>query len=206
MIIAGAGGHGLEVALVLQNFGMPISEILFFDQDTSKSGGSFTSKNLILEEEVLIQKFKEAPEFCLGVGNPVAREKLYTYLISLGGSNYGINSMGIKIDDAEILPFDAMPLSFIGPNTKIGHGVLINTRAHVHHDCEVGKFSEIAPGAMLLGGAKIGDRCRIGAGAVILPGVQLGDEIIVGAGAVVTKDYFEKGGVLKGIPAKPKQQ
>tara|TARA_R110002020_G_scaffold233498_1_gene445295 strand:+ start:1853 stop:2185 length:333 start_codon:yes stop_codon:yes gene_type:complete len=109
--------------------------------------------------------------------------------------------MGIKIDDSEILPFDAMPLSFIIPNTKIGLGVLINIRAHVHHEYEVGKFSEITPVAMLLGGANTGQRSRIGAGAV-LPGVQLGDEVIVGAGAVVTKDFFEIGGVLKGIPAK----
>ena len=94
-----------------------------------------------------------------------------------------------------------MPFSFIRPETKIGIGVLINTRAHVHHECRVGDFSDIGPGAMLLGNSQAGKRCRIGAGAVLLPGIKLGDDVVVGAGAVVTKDWSNNSKIV-GVPAR----
>ncbi len=205
MIIAGAGGHGNEVAFVLQSLGFSTLELFFFDQDKSKSSDLNEIKNLILDENVLVEKLEKRPEFVLGVGNPLFREKLYTYFISLGGSYFGINCVTYPMGSSKKLHFDAMPYCFIGPNTKIGIGALINTRAHVHHDSEVGRFSEIGPGAILLGGSKVGDKCSIGAGAVILPGVKLDDEVIVGAGAVVTKSFGKKN-VLVGIPAKSKHQ
>jgi UDP-3-O-[3-hydroxymyristoyl] glucosamine N-acyltransferase len=44
-----------------------------------------------------------------------------------------------------------------------GHGmeVLINARADVHHEYEIGSFSEIETGAVLLDAVEIGVSCRI---------------------------------------------
>jgi len=201
MIIAGAGGHGLEAAFILRELGFLNSDICFFDEDKSKAQDSLFKDSLIVEVDVLKIKLKHDPRFILGVGNPIYREKLFRLLTSLGGSAYGINCVSYIEPENSSSVFDAMPYSFIGPETRIGQGVLINTRAHVHHECVVGDFSEIGPGAMLLGGSKIGRACRIGAGAIILPGVELGDWIIVGAGAVVTKSVIEKS-TLVGVPAK----
>ncbi|WP_339868277.1 DapH/DapD/GlmU-related protein [uncultured Algoriphagus sp.] len=201
MIIAGAGGHGLEIHHVLINSGMSAAEIMFFDQDASKFENSELPSQGIFNLVELEQSLSEDPRFVLGVGNPVHREKLFLLLTSLGGSALGIQNV-VTNESGDSTSFDAMPFSFIGPETTIGKGVLINTRANVHHQCSVGDFSEIGPAAMLLGASKIGKRCRIGAGAVILPGVELGDEMIVGAGAVVTKTLL-KSSVLVGIPAQP---
>ena len=200
MIIAGAGG--LEVHHVLINSGMSAAEIMFFDQDASKFENSELPSQGIFNLVELEQSLSEDPRFVLGVGNPVYREKLFLLLTSLGGSALGIQNVITNESGDSTSCFDAMPFSFIGPETTIGIGVLINTRANVHHQCSVGDFSEIGPAAMLLGASKIGKRCRIGAGAVILPGVELGDEMIVGAGAVVTKTLL-KSSVLVGIPAQP---
>jgi sugar O-acyltransferase (sialic acid O-acetyltransferase NeuD family) len=196
MIIAGAGGHGKEVRQVLLQDGFSSSELTFFDQDPARvaASGIFTS------EEILIH-FSKDSRFVLGVGNPEFRQKLYNLLSDLGGRLYGVGShFSTHLMDSPI-KFDAMPFSFVGPETAIGLGVLVNTRAHVHHECMVGDFSEIGPGAMLLGGVKIGKYCRIGAGAVILPGVEIADEVIIGAGAVVNKSVFERS-TLVGVPAK----
>lgn len=200
MIIAGAGGHGLEVRHVLIQQGISASGIYFFDENPFNLQRKEIYGSGIFEIADLQKHFSQDPRFILGVGNPIYREKLFHLLNSQGGSAYGIGSVSITELRNSTTVFDAMPYSFIGPETKIGLGVLINTRAHVHHECEVGDFSEIGPGAMLLGAAKIGNKCRIGAGAVILPGVELGDEVIVGAGAVVTKS-FSKACTLIGIPA-----
>lgn len=201
MIIAGAGGHGAEVKHVLLSQGFGSGDLVFFDEDSGKSMNLNEENSLVVSLEEVKLELKKDPLFVLGVGNPVFRERLFHLFKSLGGRPYGISTVSkINVSDDPAGTFDAMPFSFIGPNTKIGNGVLINTRAHVHHECEVGEFSEIGPGAMLLGGSKVGKKCRVGAGAVILPEVELGDEVIVGAGAVVTKSKLNKG-TIKGIPA-----
>ncbi|PZX57768.1 sugar O-acyltransferase (sialic acid O-acetyltransferase NeuD family) [Algoriphagus ratkowskyi] len=196
MIIAGAGGHGKEVRHVLIQQGFSHSEISFFDEDPTRLIDSG-----ILSSEETQAHFSKDSRFVLGVGNPFFREKLYNLLVALGGTLFGLTNHHPVLSEDLAYGFDEMPFSFIGPDTKIGLGVLVNTRAHIHHDCEVGDFSEIGPGAMMLGGSKIGKHCRIGAGVIVLPGVELGDGVIVGAGAVVTKSVFEKS-TLVGIPAK----
>ncbi|WP_339753948.1 DapH/DapD/GlmU-related protein [Algoriphagus aquimarinus] len=202
MIIAGAGGHGLEVAFALRELGFTSSDICYFDEDKSKAEDPLFKGSVILEVEALKDKLKKDPRFVLGVGNPIYREKLFHLLTSFGGSAYGIDCVSNLESRKPTAIFDAMPYSFIGPETNIGLGVLVNIRAHIHHECVIGDFSEIGPGAMLLGAAKVGAKCRIGAGAVLLPGVELGDEVIVGAGAVVTKSVLHQS-VLVGIPAQP---
>lgn len=201
MVIAGAGGHGHELKYCLIQEGIANSEIIFFDEDPSNKNLE-EHPTLICGDEQLKEAFQKDPRFMLGVGNPIHREKLYHLLTNLGGIYTGIHGSSSLKEDIHQFQFDVFPFSFLGPKTRIGTGVLINTRASVHHESTVGEFSEIGPGAMLLGASKIGKKCRIGAGAVILPGVELGDEVIVGAGAVVTKSFFGKGMVIKGIPAK----
>lgn len=203
MIIAGAGGHGLEVFQSLLDHGFSDSELFFFDEDVSKKADHPYREKVIHSLERISELIQKSPAFCLGVGSPSSREKLFQIFHGLGGELKGISHPTSSCSDKNAsTSFDRMAYSFVGPNTKIGNGVLINVRANIHHDCRVGEYSEIGPGAMLLGGVRIGKKCRIGAGAVILPGVSLADEVIVGAGAVVTKDCKQAGVILKGVPAK----
>lgn len=202
MVIAGAGGHGLEVRQTLIQEGINPSEIFFFDENATQIQRQGINGNGFYEVSELKKYFEHNPLFVLGVGNPIYREKLFYMLTSLGGSAFGIGNVFTSQQRNPSFIFDLMPFSFIGPDTKIGQGVLINTRAHIHHECLVGDFSEIGPGAMLLGASKIGRKCRIGAGAIILPEIEIGDEVIVGAGAVVTKNVKGMGKIVKGIPAK----
>lgn len=200
MIIAGAGGHGLEVLETLLKSGFFKSEITFFDQNPEKNNLVIQGIKVISDLEEVKNIFSISTSFTLGVGNPVFRENLFNLLESAGGSVHGLKANSAFISESTSGRFDSMPFSFIGPETKIGTGVLINTRAHVHHECQVGDFSDIGPGAMLLGNSQAGKRCRIGAGAVLLPGVKIGDAVIVGAGAVVTKDWISNSKVV-GVPA-----
>ncbi|MDO8967508.1 NeuD/PglB/VioB family sugar acetyltransferase [Algoriphagus sp.] len=198
MVIAGAGGHGMEVFEVLKK--SKFGNFIFFDENPSKSS-PYPEIPMISNPENLKNALKQDPYFVLGVGNPVARERLHSFLIYSGGKYRTVLSNSSHVSSDLISNgFEAMEFSYIGPKCKFGTGVLINTRANVHHECEIGSFSEIGPGAMLLGAVKVGAKCRIGAGAVILPGLKLGDNVVVGAGAVVTKDIGENQTVI-GIPA-----
>jgi sugar O-acyltransferase (sialic acid O-acetyltransferase NeuD family) len=202
MVIAGAGGHGLEVLEVLLKNGVSKNEILFFDEDPKKSDRFIQEIRVVSDISELKQHFITSNSFYLGVGNPTFRENLLNFLDQVGGMFNPLLAESAFLSHSAIGQFDAMAFSFIGPETKIGKGVLINTRAHVHHECKVGDFTDIGPGAMLLGNSQAGKRCRIGAGAVLLPGIKIGDDVIVGAGAVVTKN-FDSGSKIVGVPAKP---
>lgn len=201
MIIAGAGGHGLEVLQLLLNQGFEANKIFFFDEDPGKQLSQIHQRPVITSWEELKKELAQDPRFCLGVGNPLYRKKLTDKLEKLGGIFTRLSGSFVESNDQGEEIFDQMSFSFLGPNTQIGKGVLINTRANVHHESVVGEFTEIGPGAMLLGNVKVGKMCRIGAGAILLPGISLGDEVTVGAGAVVTKNVGSKNTVI-GVPAR----
>ena len=94
--------------------------------------------------------------------------------------------------------------AYVGRNSLLETCVKINVGAQIHHDCRVGAFTTVAPGARLLGRVEAGPGCYIGAEAVILPKVRLGADVVVGAGAVVTGDV-PAGARIKGIPARAKR-
>jgi sugar O-acyltransferase (sialic acid O-acetyltransferase NeuD family) len=78
--------------------------------------------------------------------------------------------------------------SIIQAQTLVGCHVIVNTGARVDHDCVLGDYVHVAPGAVLCGTVQVGAGSLIGAGAVVLPGRCIGRGATVGAGAVVTRD------------------
>jgi sugar O-acyltransferase (sialic acid O-acetyltransferase NeuD family) len=86
-------------------------------------------------------------------------------------------------------------------NVKIFDGVKIHVGAHVHHDCKIGKFSTIAPKAVILGNVQIGDYSYIGANSTIKQRIKIGRGATVGAGSVVVKDV-KSNDIVAGVPAK----
>jgi len=66
----------------------------------------------------------------------------------------------------------------VGPNTVVGHGVVLH-------------------------GAAVGARCLIGMGSILLNGCEIGDESIGGAGTLVTQGKrFPPRSLIVGTPAK----
>ncbi len=88
--------------------------------------------------------------------------------------------------------------AYIGSEVKVGFGSIINTAAIISHDCQLGKYTNISPGAMLAGAVTVGDRALIGMGATINLGVTIGAGARVGNSAVVKADVPENGIVHAG--------
>lgn len=200
MVVAGAGGHALEVLDILISKNEAVG-IVFFDEVSTQE--LFDGKYFILKtEEELKTHFLKDPRFILGIGNSKLRKRLYDRFSELGGRHFALKGNGnICSLSANVESADIVNLCFIGPKAQIGRGTLINSGAFVHHEVSVGEFCEIAPRAVLLGKVKVGDFVMVGANATILPKIKIGNNVIVGAGSVVTKDV-EDGVIVMGIPAK----
>lgn len=95
-----------------------------------------------------------------------------------------------------------LAMSAVCANARLGHAVIINTKASVDHDCVIGDGVHIGPGATLAGQVTVNAFAFIGAGATILPGLSIGESAIIGAGAVVTRN-IASGQTVIGNPARP---
>jgi len=80
-------------------------------------------------------------------------------------------------------------------SVAIGKHAIINTCASVDHDCKIGDFAHIAPGAHLCGNVTVGEGTLIGAGTIVTPGVTIGPWLVIPAGSVVTKDCLNENDV-----------
>lgn len=91
---------------------------------------------------------------------------------------------------------------------EVGNFVIVNLNATIGHDCVIGDFVNIAPGATISGYVELERGCWIGTGAAVNQGnpdkrLVVGAATTVGSGSVVVKDC-EPGRVYVGIPAKPR--
>ena len=199
MLIAGAGGHAIELLDILLAEGK-VSDPVFYDDLTTIT--NLYCFRVLKSEEEARSFLSNNPEFLLGTGNPTVRRMFYNKFTAWGGQHQSIKGRGIAFSNfTQSNEADIFNLCFIGANTQIGRGTLINTGAQIHHDVRVGEFSEINPGAVLLGACRIGDACSIGANATILPKVRIGDRVTVGAGSVVTQDVPD-GVTVVGVPGR----
>lgn len=201
MIVAGAGGHALELLDLLISQGKT-ENLYFFDDISSET--IFCELFPVLKTELEVKKhFEIDQEFILGTGNPQLRHHFYKRFTSLGGKLKAVKGQGVDFSHfaIECAQADVFNLCFIGAKTEIGKGTLINAGAQIHHEVKIGEFSEINPGAVLLGKVEVGSFCSIGANATVLPKVAIGNNVTVGAGSVVTKDVGD-GVTVVGVPGR----
>lgn len=86
-----------------------------------------------------------------------------------------------------------------------GDFCIFNQNSTIAHDCVVGSFVHVAPGANISGNVELQDECWIGAGAVINQGrltrkLKIGRKTVIGSGAVVIRDC-DSNAVYAGVPA-----
>ncbi len=93
------------------------------------------------------------------------------------------------------------PGAILTTNVFLGCHVIVNLNATIGHDCVIGDYTTISPGANISGNVTIGKLCYIGSGAVIREKVSICDNVTIGAGAVVLEDINQPG-VYVGVPAK----
>lgn len=135
----------------------------------------------------------------IAIGDGAVRKKIVEqfpelkYTTFLTGSTSRSNNMG----EGTII----CPGTILTVDISIGRHVIINLNCTIGHDCVIGNFVTISPGANISGNVTIGDLCYIGSNAVIRDKINICAGATIGAGGVVVKDITEPG-VYVGSPVK----
>jgi sugar O-acyltransferase (sialic acid O-acetyltransferase NeuD family) len=196
ILIYGAGGHAKAVMEMVQAIGtFQIAGIL---DDKVPAGTRVLDIPVLGPREIIPQLVERGlHQAANGVGGIIdinIRVKLFELLENLG----------------LVLPRLIHPRAAVEPSASVGDGVqvfanayvgsavvlqpkcMINTNAVVSHDCEIGSYTHIAPGALLAGHVHVGERSLIGMGVTTAIGIKIGNGVRIGNGAVIYADVPDR--------------
>ncbi len=202
LLIYGAGGHAKVVCDAALKAGFTI--LGFLDDDPKKHGTYLWEWPILGGRERLREGFTEKVWVVLGVGNNQMRHTLAQWIASLGYPfarvvhPTAVLGRGVTVGEGTVIFAQVV----VNPDATIGQHVILNTASSVDHDCFVGDFVHIAPGARLAGQVHVEEGALIGVGAAVLPGRRIGAWSTVGGGAVVIRQVPPHQ-IVAGIPARP---
>ncbi len=113
--------------------------------------------------------FRQAVNGVGGIGNVTARLQVFDLLIKVGFSFPTLVHPTAWVEPSAIIAAGAqvLPLTYVGTDSTIGFGSLLNAHVVVSHDCHIGECVNLSPGATLAGGVKIHNHAQIGMGVTI---------------------------------------
>lgn len=204
MIVIGYSGHAYVACNILDNAG---KKVLSYCDKEEKSSNPLQLEYLGDENDASVQQKIKATNFFIAVGDNRIRRKVYESLKAqqLFPVN-AIDPSAIIAKNAKIAEHNVMICAgvVINPLAEIGNGVICNTSATIEHECRIGDFAHIGPGAVLCGNVTVGEETFIGAGAVVRQGIKIGKNAMIGMGSVVVKDIAD-GETVLGNPSRLKQ-
>jgi sugar O-acyltransferase (sialic acid O-acetyltransferase NeuD family) len=197
IIIYGAGGHAKAVMEMVQAIGaFRIAGII--DDNAALTGNSVLGIPVLGTRDVLPQLVEKGVRLAAnGVGGIIdinIRMKLFELL-----TGYGFAFPILRHPRATVEPsaqiYDGVQVfanAYVGSSAILHEKCMINTGAIVSHDCEIGSFTHIAPGAMLAGHVHVGEKALVGMGVTTMIGIKIGSGARVGNGAVLLADVPER--------------
>jgi sugar O-acyltransferase (sialic acid O-acetyltransferase NeuD family) len=197
IIIYGAGGHAKSVMeMVAQMGAFRIMGIV--DDNAALTGSSVLGIPVLGTGAILPQLAGQGLRLAAnGVGgilDTAVRIKLFELL---AGNGYVFPSLRHPRATVEPSAHIAEGVQIFA-NVYVGSGVtlhercMINTGAVVSHDCEIGAYAHIAPGALLAGHVQVGERTLVGMGVTTIIGLKIGDGARIGNGAILLADVPDK--------------
>lgn len=204
--IFGAGGFGLEVAMLIEQINGMEHEwenIGFFDDGEPK--GKIVNGLPVLGGVRELNAWKEKINIALALGIPETKKKAYSTIRNekvifptlIHPSVIIGNEKFIDIGEGSIICAG----NIITTNIRIGRHVILNLACTVGHETVIGDFSSFMPTCNISGGVTIGECSFWGTGAKVINHKKVGDGVTVGAGAVIINDVPD-GVTVAGVPAK----
>ena len=203
--IYGSGGLGREVldtAQKINNIAENWEKIVFindFKKEKVVNGAM----------ELTFDEFKtnfpsNSARIVIAVGEPKARQLLHDKVTSNG---YDLHTLihpsafvgtETELGSGVIIQYGC----FVSCNVKIGDNTLVQPNANVGHDSTIGRDAVISSVVTISGTCKIGDRTYIGVGVPVKENTIIGADSIIGMGSVVLRDIPDNV-IALGNPARP---
>ena len=199
IVVYGAGGHGKAVIDLIRSRGIFTVEGVI---DDSLPAGEEVLDVLSLGGRGALaalhhRGIRQAANAVGGIGDIRVRIRVFKLLEEAGFHCPAITHPSAVIEESAEFTHGAQvfPLAYIGTDSRIGFGVIVNTGAIVSHDCRLEDYVNISPGAILAGAVEIGSGTLVGMGVTINLGVRVGAGARIGNGATV-KDDVPAGGLV----------
>ncbi|MCB2211506.1 hypothetical protein KQI52_05285 [bacterium] len=162
----------------------------FLEIDESLIGTEQFGYPVLAERDVTPESHPEHAVFVNIAHTMVAKRKATDALRHRGFTTFAtlihpdVNMTDVTAGDGTVI----LQGTDIGPFTTIGGHCTILMGVNLNHECRVGAFTFLGPGAILLGRVSTDDGVYVGGGAIVHPNVHLGEGCIVGAGTVIRKN------------------
>jgi sugar O-acyltransferase (sialic acid O-acetyltransferase NeuD family) len=202
IIVYGGGGHGKSLIDLLRVLGT--YRLVGVVDDGLLPGGDILGLPILGGGEALAELHEQGVRLAVnavgGIGNLAVRVKVFRTLAEAGFTCPAVVHPTAFIEpSAKLSPgVQVFPHAYVGSQAQVGFGAIVNTGSIVSHDCLLGDFVNISPGAMLAGEVEIGAGALIGMGATLNLQVKVGAGARIGNGATVKQDVPEKGVVRAG--------
>ncbi len=200
--VYGASGFGREVLPLVRAQYASNADIFFVDDGQAND-------TTILSFDAFAALPHRIKQFVIAIANSSIRQKLVMRCIAAGFKSLDVQAANaITLDDVVIGEGAILcPFTLLTSTIRVGRFFHANNHAYVSHDCIIGDFVTLAPGAKLNGNIHVGDHAYIGSGAVVKQGTpaqprRIGPGAVIGMGAVVTRDVAP-GETVVGNPARP---
>ena len=192
LIIYGGGGHAKSLIDLIRAEGkFRIAGIL---DDGVVAGTTVMGVPVLGTGELLPELRKKGIDKAVnavgGIGSITPRLAVYEKLKAAGFTcptvvhPRALIEPSVKVGEGGQIFFNA----YIGSETEIGSGCIVNTGAILSHDCLLGDYVNISPGAILAGAVTVKERSLVGMGVTINLHVTIGTGARVGNSAVVKAD------------------
>ncbi len=200
LVVVGAGGHGAVVAEAAAAGGQ-WSDIVFLDGGTTPERvvGYAVAGGLDRLDDFI----REQRHFVVAIGNNARRAELVAALQEKGAALSSVAHPAAHVSPTAVMSAGSVLCAGAVVNARASLGVacIVNTAATIDHDCVLGDFVHVSPGANLAGRVRVGARSWIGIGACVRDGVVIGQDVVIGAGAAVVHDVPD-GITVMGVPAR----
>ena len=196
IIIVGSGGHGAELDdyIKYRNNINPVNELKvigFLDDNPANYANYKLSAPLIggVRDHIV----RKDVEYLMGIANLTYR-KLFVDRYTRDGARFislihptAYISESATIGEGVVIG----PMVNLGPNVKIGVHTLINSRASMGHDTQLGQFNFISPNVCFSGFTSVGDENLFGINSATIPGITVGNRNKITAGMVLDKNVAD---------------
>jgi len=197
ILIFGAGGHAKSIVdMVKQLDEYVIAGLL--DDNKQLTGREVLGIPVLgtraLFPVLIEQGVKQAANGVGGILDINIRIKVFETLENAGFSFPSLVHPRATVEKSAIMEAGVQVFAnaYVGSEAHLYPRCMINTNAVVSHDCVIGMYTHVAPGALLAGQVHIGARTLVGMGVTTAIGVRIGANVRIGNGAIILADVPDK--------------